>query len=58
MNIKETIVILLVGFSFFIGHQLGLQDVSFWIILLIAFAGALLTFVLLSKDLFKKVERR
>lgn len=54
MNIREMFSILLCSFAFLMGHQLGLGNVSFWIVLLIAFASGLLTFILLNyEELFR-----
>jgi Kef-type K+ transport system membrane component KefB len=57
MNIKEIIVILLCAFSLIIGNQLGIQNVSFWVIILVAFILGILTFVLLSKEIFNRIEK-
>jgi Kef-type K+ transport system membrane component KefB len=57
MNIKELVVILLCAFSLIIGNQLGIQNVSFWVIILVAFILGILTFVLLSKEIFNRIEK-
>jgi high-affinity Fe2+/Pb2+ permease len=54
MQIKEMIVILLASLSVLVGQQLGLESISIWIGLLIAFGLGVLTFVLLSKDIWGK----
>ena len=52
MNIKEIIAILLSVFGVLIGFQLGVQGISLWLILPLAFAMGLIVFVLLSDELF------
>lgn len=52
MKIQEFITILLCSFAIIIGYQLGTQNVSFWIIIFVAFCLGILLFVLLN---FKKL---
>ena len=54
MNIKEMIVILLTSLSVLVGQQLGFETISFWIGILIAFFLGVLTFILLSKEIWEK----
>jgi hypothetical protein len=49
MEIKEFIAMLLCSFAFIVGYQLGIEKLSFWLVLLIAFAGGVIVFFLLSK---------
>lgn len=54
MNIKEMIVILLASLSILVGQQLGLESISIWIGLLIAFCLGVLTYILLNKETFER----
>ena len=58
MNFREIISIFISLFGVLTGYQLGVQDISFWIILPISFLIGILVFILLNEEIFKKNERR